>query len=305
MNFKDLLRFYGLPEEAKIKLYRHSDEIEFLRRLSRAGKLRDYQAMQANKIFECDFVIFFLGLPGNKGLLSEVCQVQGRMLLNARDIKRRANQTHWWSDPDLTPPRQKSLADPWWQNTNCIYDLVPTDYLAEMKDRLVIDFGNFALASHRWLDKLDPLPIFEIRPEHRAESFPGFPEVRLEYSSLKDIITHPEANQDWYHALSHVAGIYAITVTDETLTGYYDRHRLYIGSASGEKNLWQRWSEYARTGHGNNKHLKALLEHAPRAVNGFQFSVLETAPLTMNRDALLRLEHSYMKRLCTREIGLN
>lgn len=51
--------------------------------------------------------------------------------------------------------------------------------------------------------------------------------------------------------------------------------------------------------------MKALLEAHPEAVGSLRFAILETAPLTMKPDAIARLEQSYMRRLCSREIGLN
>ncbi len=61
--------------------------------------------------------------------------------------------------------------------------------------------------------------------------------------------------ESWWAALSEVSGIYLIT---DKSSGKH-----YIGSAYGEGGIWSRWCEYSRSGHGNNKELRSLLQGDP------------------------------------------
>lgn len=99
--------------------------------------------------------------------------------------------------------------------------------------------------------------------------FLGYNSVRLNYNISKLVIN--EENSSWKGALSNVSGIYVIT---DKNTGQH-----YVGSACGGEGLWQRWSEYSKTGHGNNKELKNLLSEEKEDASHFQFSILEICDL--------------------------
>lgn len=87
----------------------------------------------------------------------------------------------------------------------------------------------------------------------------------------------------------------------DTETGH-----LYVGSASGAGGLWQRWSDYAATGHGGNVELKAIINglSLDRA-KPFRFSILEIADIhTGDADVLAREAH-WKLVLLSRSHGLN
>src|SRR5690606_30565719 len=93
--------------------------------------------------------------------------------------------------------------------------------------------------------------VTAIREERMSISdFPGFNSVKVTFDILKSL--YRQDVPSWRTALSSVAGIYAIT---DSTTG-----EIYIGSAYGGVGIWQRWADYAATGHGNNKELRALLQ---------------------------------------------
>ena len=74
----------------------------------------------------------------------------------------------------------------------------------------------------------------------------------------------------WRGALSNMKGVYLIS---DTLHG-----KLYVGRATGEKGIWQRWRDYAVSAHGGNKDLKAVLEEKGKEhVHNFKYSVVEIA----------------------------
>lgn len=126
--------------------------------------------------------------------------------------------------------------------------------------------------------------------------FPGFNDVLLSYKMLCTIIR--EQNPSWKGALANVAGIYLIV---DTTTG-----KQYVGSASGEQGLWQRWTDYATTGHGGNKDLKQLLKEQGKGhVDKLQWSLLEICDTSSSKDYVIGRETHWKNVLLTREFGLN
>lgn len=306
MDLFDLLNMYDVDTNCRIKLYRHSDGIEFLQKLRRDEKLEEYQAMQSKPYFNCDKVIVFLGMPQNGALFEAIYDVHGCRQLTPEELDITASKTPCWNDEQYHPPRLLRSLQPWWHGTKYIYNLKRTDEMAELSGRLIIKFGSKATqTSARWLQNFDQLPLVQIRADGQQQAFPGFENVRLSFQELEAIVNHREANQDWYHALSSVAGIYAICVTANNLSDEFDKRRIYIGSASGKDNLWQRWSEYVRTRHCGNKMLETLLKESPNVHLSFQFSIMQTAPLTMSKSEIVKLEDRYKENLQTRKFGLN
>ena len=93
-------------------------------------------------------------------------------------------------------------------------------------------------------------------------------------------------------------GVYLLTNND---TG-----ELYVGSAYGENNFWQRWVEYIETGHGNNKEFKNLKkENNNEFLNNFTFSILEIFKNTTDPEEIIRRESYWKNILRSREFGYN
>jgi hypothetical protein len=284
VDFRELLDFYNVPNQNRIKLYRHAGNAELLHNLHLTGQIEEYQKAHSSKILECDLVAFFLGLEQNQSLFLGFYTPNGCQ--------------HFPNHKELA----KASHEPDWKFGNYIYDLYEMDFLSELQNRLVVDFGPPVRSAHRWLNKMGPLPVMEIRPKGRSNAFPGYANMRITFQQLLQIINNPMANQDWKNALSAVSGIYSILVTEyiPNMKG-----QLYIGSACGGENLWQRFKDYANTGHGGNKLLYEILENNPEAVKSFQFSLLQTAPITASREDVLEIEAQYKMKLGTREFGLN
>ncbi|PYL06855.1 MAG: hypothetical protein DME33_12420 [Verrucomicrobia bacterium] len=143
----------------------------------------------------------------------------------------------------------------------------------------------------------DQLIVSEIREEKLSiADFPGFNGVRLSFEMLASIIR--QDNPSWRAALASIAGVYV--VVDRT-TG-----KQYVGSACGGVGLWQRWSNYAATGHGGNKELREVLkqrgiEHAYK----FRFSLVEVCDINASDEYILSRESHWKDALLTREFGLN
>jgi hypothetical protein len=152
-------------------------------------------------------------------------------------------------------------------------------------------------ASYIWKRPEVALPITEILPKKKTiAEFPGYNAVTISNSKLK-IITSQRI-PSWHGALSNVNGIYLIT---DTSTG-----KQYVGKASGNEGIWQRWCDYAENGHGKNVHLKKLLKtNGTDHARHFQYSILEIADTHASEADILTRESYWMDALCTREFGLN
>lgn len=179
------------------------------------------------------------------------------------------------------------------------FDLRPSDFLASLRDRLVIDWSS-PRNWHRRATSAAGLPVLEIA-DRDTVPFPGFDHVLLTHHELREMIeSHRYA--DWRAAMREVQGIYLIT---DTTSG-----QCYVGKADGGERLFGRWAAYARTGDGGNVALRELLNasgHPNRLDHArhFQFSILRvfgpsTSPTEVN-DA----ESHYKRALMTRTFGLN
>lgn len=139
-------------------------------------------------------------------------------------------------------------------------------------------------------------PIIEIRKEKMTiGGFPGFDSILLSHSKLRIIVE--EKIESWRSALANIKGIYLIT---DTTSGKH-----YVGKASGEVGMWQRWCNYVKNGHGGNKELiKLLADKGNEHKFNFQYSILEAYTQGSDEQILAR-EIYWMNVLMSRKFGLN
>lgn len=79
--------------------------------------------------------------------------------------------------------------------------------------------------------------------------------------------------------------------------------KLYVGSATGEEMLLQRWSQYVADGHGGNIELKKLqFEHIQKH---FQYSILENYNGRVDDDIVRKREKWWKEVLQSRDYGYN
>lgn len=139
---------------------------------------------------------------------------------------------------------------------------------------------------------VDRLYVHEILPARfSGEQFPGATEVRVSLSEIQSLEVNKRV--DWIHPLSTLKGIYLIT--DKKT------NRRYVGSASGDGGIWQRWQNYIYTnGHGGNVELQQLLKKDPQyGVHNFEFAILETFGTSVNDDVILNREQWWKATLHT------
>lgn len=126
--------------------------------------------------------------------------------------------------------------------------------------------------------------------------FAGFDQVNIDYKTLKYIIFDNIVS--WKSALSNVKGIYLIV---DTLTG-----KQYVGSAYGDDCVWQRWTAYAKNGHGENVELKELIKkNGDDYKYNFKYSILEVCNMNLGNDYIIARETHWKDVLLTRKFGLN
>lgn len=188
---------------------------------------------------------------------------------------------------------------------DCIYyPLVEMLETKELDGRLVISFDKkniddkfvrqSYLLTENWMEKLAVAEILS-EPLDFAK-FPSFKSVHLSFAQLKTIVK--KALPDWQSALSSVAGVYLIS---DKSSG-----KLYVGSATGEGGIWQRWSEYVNNFHGNNSQLiKLKKELGEIKFDDFNFAILEIADTHSSVNEILSRESHWKNVLLTRYNGYN
>lgn len=145
----------------------------------------------------------------------------------------------------------------------------------------------------------DTEEIIEILPSlYSGEQFEGYDNVNLDYKKLKDIL-NGKIMPTYYEALKKITGIYCLT---DTSNG-----KLYIGSATGEEGVAQRWGNYLSSKHGGNKKLIKLYEKKDDKYfeKYFTFTLLEYFGLSYDPEKIREREKYWKKCLNTVENGYN
>ena len=142
------------------------------------------------------------------------------------------------------------------------------------------------------------MEILKILPDiFDDEPFPGYDNVKISYQKLASIINRSQ--RDWQAALQGQKGVYLIT---DTATG-----KLYVGSATGEKGLYQRWSDYVANGHGGDVELIKLVNEKgfDYVRNNFQYSILENYNARTDDKYILGRESWWKEVVGSRKFGYN
>lgn len=130
-----------------------------------------------------------------------------------------------------------------------------------------------------------------------GDPFPGHDRINHSLAELQIVVS--QQRPDWRIALEHMKGVYVI---HDQQTG-----EPYVGSAYGDTGIWQRWSYYAATLHGDNigleAHLAAVGEDAYR--QNMRFALLEFWSMRTD-DAIVLARETYWKNvLLSRSLGHN
>jgi len=274
LTLNDLLKMSGLDIDKKTKLVRHQDSGFDTDRLYREGRLEHYQSCQSKNVFgDCDYIVTFLGHDRTQAKFIGIFQVIA-----------------------VSQPRQlpDQIYTDFWEAGWYFYELRRTDFLSDLIERLVIEWGGATRSWYQWLNDKKPKEVIEILPKGCYDSFPGFEDFVLDYNSLKKIVENPDANRMWHIMLSSVAGVYLIVDTEDG--------KQYVGSAYGNEGILGRFKEYVRNGYGGNKLLMAL---PIDRYSKFQFTILRTLSKTLTNAEVIDYENLYKDKLGSRAFGLN
>lgn len=273
LTIEELLKLRGLDTTKKIKLVRHKDarqkktvngeDIEgspYDWYRNDKEKFMAYQSHQHKEIFkDVEYIVSFIGENGTLARFVGVYKV---------GAYNKATQT---------------------------YELVEESGFDELKERVIIDWGQSSLAWHQWLHKNDK-EVVEITPGFDY-IFPGYDNIKLNLAKLQNIVNkeYPE----WKKMLSAVNCIYVIADNKEG--------SLYIGSTYNEEGIWGRWKKYAKTnGHAENVALEKLYK---QDMNYFKenctWSILKILPIGISQPEAVGIETLYKDKLGRKACCLN
>lgn len=265
LTIQDILNLKtDILKNSRVKLVRHKDSrAEYRELIKDRNELLKYQQEQGKPIFhDCDYIVSFIGKERRKSILFGIFKVNGFEQ----------------------------------QNGKYYYNLEQLSEFEYLSNRIVIDWGNNAIAWHQWYDK-QLKEIVQILPQGYLGDFPGLLDFVLDFSELERLINNPEANEDWKNHLSSVNGIYLIL---DSKTG-----NQYIGSANGRDGIWQRWTDYSTTHHGGNKTLIELCDKEEDYFKNFRYSILQSLPSNITQKEIVKIENLYKEKLGTKAHGLN
>jgi hypothetical protein len=284
IGLTDILKVAGFDPSVSTKLVRHKDarcSMEDLCRNNWNGQswLDLYQCYQKDPVFHrARQIVSFYGLSGTRAAFYGMYNVV--TCLPATD------------GPEI-PPGQT-----WNQGCNHFYKLQRDQRFDELRDRLIIDWGQGTINWHQWLDTNPDKEVLEIlAPGRRLPPFADYLNFSLPYPQLKQLFSNEEAHRDWKNPLNSVAGVYLILA--ETSGD------MYVGSAYGTSGIWGRWRVYADSGHGGNECLRKLIESDSNYPARFRFSVLQILPISTTCKEVVKWEQLYKQKLGTRATGLN
>lgn len=282
MDLIEILQLRKFDLSKKIKLVRHTTENGYdVNLIYKAGQLMDYQAVQSKDFFkDCEYIISFIATESTKAVF-----VGAYEIINKTTVKQRRKIKKL---PDI-----QGIPD-FYKDDQFYYEQIEVPALADLKDRLVIEWGKGA---RNWCQNLSKKEVIEIFPKGYNNNFPGFDKVIINYDELKKIIDYPDANREWHKMLSSVAGVYLIVDME---TGMQ-----YVGSAYGKEGILGRWKQYSKNGHGGNKLLIGILEKDSLRYKKFQYSILRTLPRTLTSSEVIEIESIYKRKLGIKAFGLN
>ena len=142
-----------------------------------------------------------------------------------------------------------------------------------LKDKVVIDWGKGTLSwMQNWQSTKNVRRIDQVNTGDDIPYFIRYEDVILSFSQLQKVVE----DKEWKSKLESLNCVYMILDKE---TGKQYVGVTYKDMKPGIKNgILGRWTEYAKTGHGNNKLLVALLAEKgiSYADQNFQWTILET-----------------------------
>ena len=168
-----------------------------------------------------------------------------------------------------------------------------------LKDKVIINWGDRSW--HLWKKDDKGKEVIRIDKGFKSNDLPVFSryeDIILNYDELKSIIE--SNNSEWKSKLEACNCVYLIL--DKSNGKQYVGVTYKDTSKGWKSGIWNRWSEYAQTGHGKDEKLAELCKSDPSyAKRNFQWSILETLPLNVIPKVAIERESIYKEKLGTRK----
>jgi len=276
LYLSDILRRFNLDLN-KVKLIRHSlNDKDFLACYN-AGFIKEYTQLQKHGFAKgYDYVITFISGPATSAKLEGCYKVIGEQPVSI----------------DMMPPEFPRAF--MFEEDISYYNFERTDFLSDLVDRLIIDWGKSAISWHQKATNEKPVLAIQSNPRF---VFAGYENVVLRYNELRDIVKDFTLYENWHTALSSVYAIYLIV---DTQSG-----QQYVGSAYGSGGLLERWSCYVDSKHGHDKGIIDVICKYPDRYQYFQFSILQILPKNITAEEVITIESLYKRKVLSKEFGMN
>ena len=176
-----------------------------------------------------------------------------------------------------------------------IFKLVELQGFELLKNQVVIEWGKSTrMFMHNWTTTKEVIQMYKAADSSGIPFFTRYEDVVLDYSQLIKVVK----DREWRSKLAACNCIYLI------LDKKNGKH--YIGSTYNRQGILGRWIVYANNGHGDDKSLiKLLKKDQMYAERYFQWSILETLPLTIVQNAAVDREALYKRKFGTLKFGYN
>jgi hypothetical protein len=266
MKILDLPHFAQFKDCPKIKVLRHKDSKHDLWEFVQNGTFEEYQNEQSHDVFGAASIIISF-------------------------IAERYNHSKFVGVWKVSSKRPKEKGKGFYYQTE---EILGFD---DLKRRLVVYWGDGARSWAQWLNRKGNKEVHQILPPNYVEDFPGFYDVRLEFSKLQQIINNPDSHREWKTMLSSVSGVYLIL---DKQTG-----NQYIGSAYGMGGIWGRWASYIKNPSGGNKLIAEVLRKYKDRYKDFCFSILRVLEPASTKEQVIDQETIIKNKLGSRAFGLN
>lgn len=186
-------------------------------------------------------------------------------------------------------------------NGNSVYDIRELDGFEILKDNVVIDWGgSMRKWMQNWTTSKEVKRIEQINNMDGIPPFTRYEDVVLSLPQLRNVVE----DKDWKSKLESLNCVYLIL---DKSNGKQYVGVTYKDTKDAKNGILGRWTEYAQTGHGNNKRLVDLLKNngISYAEQNFQWTILETLPLNVTPKVAIDRETMYKIKFGTRDHGYN
>ena len=159
--------------------------------------------------------------------------------------------------------------------------------------RVIVKYKNTSQAVIRNASSfIDQCEVYQILPDiFDNDIFPGYDNVNVSWKELSRVIE----KESWKTALQNQKAVYLITDINNG--------KMYVGSASGQYMLLNRWQCYVDNGHGGNIELKKLSKDYIE--ENFRYSILDMFKSKTDDQIILSRASWWKNTLLTRKFGYN